>query len=220
MLLACAASANTRHETRNVKMSIDLGLSDRFTPFIKYNAKAGRWTVRRDDNEVEIVNPRFAIDFDGIETGWLNYPKGDAPKRVFDLPNGGERQPKPAPIGSIDFKRGFVVHVFASEPRDELGGDPLGLREFSSTALAVRKPINRAYEEYLRERLNNPGKIPIFRCDGTNVIKGKAGDSFEPRLVLEGWVERLLEFEGDGGGPVTQAPPAAAVDDRRDDYPV
>jgi hypothetical protein len=203
-----------------MKMSIDLGLSDGFTPFIKYNAKTGCWFVRHGESEVEVVNPRFAIDFDSIETGWFIYPKGGAPRRVLDLPDGGGRQPKPDPLGSIDWKRGFAVPVFASEPLDELGRESLGSREWSSTALAARKAINRMYEVYIRERLNHPGKVPVFRCDGTNIIRGKAGDSFEPRLVLEGWVERPSEFEGDDGEADSQTPPPAASGDQRGDIRV
>ena len=54
-------------------MSLNLSTGGDFSPFLKYNAKAGRWFVRGENGtDVEIEHPRFAIDLENIRQGWLD----------------------------------------------------------------------------------------------------------------------------------------------------
>ena len=119
--------------------TIDFSTNDTFTPFVKFDARSGRLTVRHGDQDVEISKPTFVFDMAHIQTGWIAFVPGEGPKEYFDTDEG--RQPRPEAIGEIEFKRGFKVQLFGDEPRAELDGEPLGLRDFSSTAMAVRRSL-------------------------------------------------------------------------------
>ena len=85
-------------------MSLDIG-SGSGRPYVKYNAKAGRWYVRGDNGEdAEIDTPTFVIDFANIASGWFLFRENQAPDRTID-PAMGTRAAQPTP----EHKRGFVV---------------------------------------------------------------------------------------------------------------
>ena len=64
-------------------MSLDIG-SGSSRPYVKYNAKAGRWYIRGESDDVEIQPPTFIIDFDNIVSGWFLFREGQAPDRALD----------------------------------------------------------------------------------------------------------------------------------------
>lgn len=195
-------------------MTLNLTTGGDYTPFLKYNAKAGRWFVKNENgDEVEVQNPRFAIDFENIKTGWICFPPASPPQFVWDY--NGERQPRPEPIGKAQYKDGFEVMVYGSDPVPHLGGQPLGLRQWTSNANAAKGSVKRAYDLFEKGKAANPKKVPVFRCTGVSIIKGINGDSFEPIFELEQWVERsrISEFETAPEAP----PPASPPDDELDD---
>ena len=70
-------------------MPLNLSVGDGdFTPFMKYNAKAGRFYVRPDGatEETEIINPILAFDMANIKTGWLYYFGGLEVQKNFGTP--------------------------------------------------------------------------------------------------------------------------------------
>ena len=88
-------------------MSLDIG-SGSGRPYVKYNAKAGRWYARGDNGQdVEIQAPTCIIDFDNIATGWFLFRENQAPDRAID-PAKGIRAVQPTP----EHKRGFVVMCY------------------------------------------------------------------------------------------------------------
>lgn len=169
-------------------MPLNLSVSDGdFVPYIKYNAKAGRWYVKPEGTteEIEITNPALAFDMANIQTGWLFYSEGSGPEKVWD-PSPSMMAAKPA--GPRKFKRGFEVMVYGNAM---VGGKKLGLREFSSTAANVITAMLRMYAEYEKGVATNPGKVPIFICNGVKPINGAYGVNYEPQFVLQTWVDRL-----------------------------
>jgi hypothetical protein len=172
-----------------------------FTPFIKYNAKAGRWYIKVDgqENEVEVTNPTLAFDMDNIKTGWLFYAEGLGPEKVWD-PSPVVAAPKPA--GPKAFKRGFEVQVS--------GAGAIGVREFSSTAGSVIGAMLELYAIYEAGKEANQGKVPVFVCTGVNPVTGKYGTNYAPVFKLNSWKERkALSFDGDGSkGGHWSDPPA------------
>ena len=50
---------------KDYKMSLDIG-SGSSRPYVKYNAKAGRWYINGENGDAEIQPPTFIIDFDNI----------------------------------------------------------------------------------------------------------------------------------------------------------
>ena len=152
---------------------------------MKYNAKAGRWFVRGENaTDIEIPNPRFAIDLENIRVGWVLFPQASPPSFVWDIQ--GVRAPKP----SGDYKDGFKVFIMGTDIQPALTNKPLGVREWSSNAYAAKAGMMDLHRQYWEGKEQNPDKVPVCRCVSVKVIKGEYGDSFEPVFVIEAWVER------------------------------
>lgn len=191
-------------------MPLNLSVSDGdFTPYIKYNAKAGRWYVKPEGatEELEITNPALAFDMANIKTGWLFYAEGSGPEKVWD-PSPSQMAPKPP--GPRKFKRGFEVQVFGNAM---VGGKKLGLREFSSTAANVIGAMLRMYAAYEEGSTTNAGKVPVFICNGVKPINGAFGVNYEPQFALQTWVERSRIPDFDKHEEAKAAAHAPADDD-------
>ena len=177
-------------------MSLDIG-SGSGRPYVKYNAKAGRWYIRGDNGQdVEIQAPTCIIDFDNIATGWFLFREGQAPDRAID-PAMGTRAVQPTP----DHKRGFVVMCYSEQ---YFGGTV----EMSSSSMHLCNAIKDAYEQYSAAKAANPGRVPVFACTGTVPSKDKFGTNYKPTLQLMKWVERPADLPDE---PAAQARPAAGV---------
>lgn len=163
-------------------MTLNLSTGGDFTPFIKYNAKAGRWFVRNEaGNDVEVPNPRFAIDMENIKTGWIHFSQTGAPEFVWDV--NGERQARPG----NQYKDGFEVDLYGADKVETIGTN-VGWRQWTSNAGAAKTAMLKIYTEW--ENAKQPGKLPIFQCTGITVIPSQYGDNYEPNFVLQSWVER------------------------------
>lgn len=170
-------------------MPLNLSVSEGdFTPYIKYNAKAGRFYAKAEGatEEAEIINPLLAFDMANIKTGWLFYQEGVGPQKVWDS---SASQTAPRPTGPQKWKRGFEVMVMGNGIIPGTN-QKLGLREFSSTAGNVISAILRMYGEYEAGLTQNPDKVPVYGCDGVKPIVGAYGTNYEPLFVLKSWVER------------------------------
>lgn len=169
-------------------MPLNLSTADGdFTPYIKYNAKAGRFYVRPQGapEDIEINNPRLIFDFANIRTGWLYYAEGTGPEKIWDP---SPSQAAARPTGPKKFKRGFEVMVFGGDNIPGIG--KLGLREFSSTAANVIASILKMYAIYETGAKTNPGKVPFFKCVKVIPIQGAYGTNYEPDFALVNWVDR------------------------------
>jgi hypothetical protein len=168
--------------------------SEEFTPYVKYNAKAGRWFFKNEDRpeELEIVAPTFHFDMDNIQTGWIFYAAGSAPIKVPD-PGPGVAADKPA--GGLAYKRGFWVTVWSAQT---------GVREFSSCAAAVIGPICEMYNRYEAERAQHPGQAMVCQCVRVAPVKGKKDTNYSPVFELKGW-QACPHFHQ--AAPVNQGPP-------------
>jgi hypothetical protein len=175
-----------------------------FSPYLKYNAKAGRFYARPEGggDEIEVAMPRLAFDMANIKTGWIFYDEGTGPEKVWDPSNLIEA---PRPAGPKKFKRGFEVMVYGPDAVNGLG--KLGLREFSSTAMNCIGSILSMYDQYERDAAANPGKVPVFKCEGVRPVSGKFGTNYEPIFALQSWVERskIPDFGDEVRAPVTPA---------------
>lgn len=148
-----------------------------FTPYVKYNAKAGRWYYRNEGSseDLEIVNPVFAFDLARIQTGWIFYAAGQAPQRVAD-PGPGVVAEKPP--GGLAYKRGFWVKIWNQET---------GVREFSSCAAAVVGPICEMYNTFEELGGQYPGQAMVCQCVKVVPVKGKKDTNYAPVFELKGW---------------------------------
>lgn len=182
-------------------LNISNGGGEDFKPYIKYNAKAGRWYVKKDEGEVEVNNPAFVADFDNIKTGWMHFAAGVAPSVILD-PSLEIPAAKPSEL----HKRGFELDVFSQA---SLGG----VCVFSSTSGIVGGAINEIYEQYLKDKAANVGMLPVIQCTGVTPEVGKHGTNYKPNLSILKWVARPAEFGSkapSAAAPVQQAPAPVA----------
>lgn len=184
-----------------------------FKPWVKFNAKAGRWYVKGDNGDVEVVNPAFVADFANVQTGYFYFAAGAAPQRKMDK-IAGQAEPKPdlkisdGKGGTKDaFKRGFSLDIFS---QNAFGG----VVELSSTADSMCGPINELYVKYLEAPESKQGLLPVIAVKGVNPIVGKHGTNYAPIFAIEKWVSRPSELMADpikAAAPAPQSPPPAAV---------
>jgi hypothetical protein len=177
-----------------------------FTPYLKFNGKAGRWYIRTDTGEdKEILGLTAIFDLATIKTGWIHFVEGAAPDMVWD--DDGTTVPAP----SRDHRRGFAVNVFS--PR-QLGG----LREFSSTSNGAIIAMKELYAEYEKQSAGiqqDPQKqpVPVVTCESVEAVKSKFGTNYQPVLKITKWVPRPHEMRD-------AAPVATAFDADEDDLPL
>lgn len=177
-----------------------------FTPFVKFNAKAGRWYTKKDEQdaeEFEVGNMTAVFDMDNLETGWFYFAAGVAPEKTMD-PSLSEPSAKP----SDNHKRGFQLLMFSEK-------NLLGVREFSSTAGAVIEAMNDLHDHWEAGRKDNPGKLPVVKCVGVLPVTSKHGTNYKPQLEIVSWTDRPAELAGDKpatkqADTKTSAPPPAA----------
>ena len=169
-----------------------------FDPYVKYNAKSGRWYFKDGDAETEVQNPTFVPDFEGIKTGWLLFLEGQAPDKVMDA-----NLSTPAPKPSDQHKRGFELRLFSNDSFK-------GIVELSATSMHLCNAINALYEQYEEGKASNENKLPVVKYTGSTPSKDKFGTNYKPNFEIEKWVDRPAEFDGAGSvGGETPAPVVA-----------
>lgn len=172
-----------------------------FTPYVKYNAKAGRWYTKKDEpdaDEFEVQNMTAIFDMDNLQTGWFLFNAGVAPVKVMD-PSLAEAAPNPGD----GYKRGFQVEVFSEK-------NLLGKRELSSTAGAVIDAMNALHDDWLAGKDANAGKLPVVKCSGVQPITNKHGTNYRPVLEIVSWADRPAEMQGAAKSAASNPAPAPA----------
>ncbi len=161
---------------------LNIGSSGEFTPYVKFNGKSGRWYRPGVEADIEIAPDLFLADLANIKTGWFLFMEGQAPQRVIDA-SLEHAAPSPGP----NFKRGFVVNVYSRKHFE-------GLAELSSASLHMGNAMREVYMQFQDQRGNNPGKVPVIKCSGNEMMKDKFGNNFKPILTLEKWADRPPEM--------------------------
>lgn len=148
-----------------------------FVPYVKYNAKAGRWYTKTDNgDEIEVANMTAIFDLAQIKTGWLLFSEGAAPDTVWD---NGSVAAQPSP----QHKRGFSVNAFSPK---ELGG----VREFSSSSNSAIIAIKELHEAFEAAPEAAKGLVPVVKCESVLPVKSKFGTNYQPVLKITKWVPR------------------------------
>lgn len=148
-----------------------------FTPYLKFNGKAGRWYTKNDaGDEVEVQNMTAIFDLAQIKTGWVLFTEGAAPDTSWD---NGSIPPQPSP----QHKRGFSVNVFSPK---ELGG----LREFSATSNSAIISIKELHAKFEAAPEAARGLVPVVKCENVLPVKSKFGTNYQPVLTITKWVPR------------------------------
>lgn len=177
--------------------------SGEIKPFIKYNAKAGRWFVGEDELPLPV---RLVADFQNLRTGWFRFSEGMAPERVLD-PALDNEAPKPGQ----GFKRGFILTVLSKQH---------GALEFSSASFHTLSAIADVFNEWEQ---GDTTKLPIIECSGVTAMKDKFGTNYKPSFRIKQLIDRPADLpnvkhEGtSGSASVVERPatrrPAVDFDD-------
>lgn len=167
-----------------------------FDPYVKYNGKAGRWYVKKDEQEVEVANPVFVADFANIKTGWFKFAAGMAPDKVFD-----KSLSEPAVAPTSDHRRGFEVRLFSTKTFG-------GVVVLSGSSMHLNNAIAELYGQYEAAPEAKAGKLPVVKATGTTPMKDPKGTNYKPVFAIEKWVERPAELNST---EPAKAAPAQAV---------
>jgi len=186
-----------------------------FLPIVKYDARAGRlFRVDRVEtangfasDAIDITSTFKAIvDFENVESGWINFPAGSAPSFVL-VPMGTPLPDKP----SANHKNGIRFMLKLS--KESGGAKPV--RELSGTSKVFLSGVEAAYLAYKAEKDANPGKLPVLTLEKTTPITTGQGDkrstNYQPIFKISGWAPRGdLTFQPKGGSAQPAQPAAAA----------
>jgi hypothetical protein len=171
--------------------------SEDFIPYVKFDAKAGRWFTKTDSGDEQEVREMTALfDLQNIKLGWLLFNDGAAPEALWD---NGKVEPQPSP----KHRRGFSVNVFSPQ---KLGG----LRELRSNSNAAISAIKSLYEDqYENAAEARKGLVPVVTCENVLPVKSKFGTNYQPVLKITKWVPRPEALPGAGIGhtPDQEVPP-------------
>jgi len=187
-----------------------------FIPFLKYNAKSGRWYSKQEDaaDDKEVKGMTAILDLAQIKTGKFKFAAGVAPDLKFDSSLGAGDAAKP----DETYKPGFYVLAFAKS----IGG----LREFTSNAGVVNEAMNELYDAYIAAPEAGQGKLPVVKCVEEKPVESKHGTNFKPVFAIQKWVDRPAEMPL-ADAPVKEAaitpkadvpPPAESVPDEEDEF--
>jgi len=162
-------------------------------PFVKYDARAGRF-FRRDrtesggqytNHDVDITNSFKAVmDLENVEVGFMKFGNGAAPE--FLLVKLGDPMPQKPADGT--FKQGarFMMKLHSS-----CGGD---VREISGNAASFLKGVDELHTIYEQQKAANAGKLPIVTLKTTIPITSGSGQkkstNYQPVFDIVGWAPR------------------------------
>lgn len=151
--------------------------------YLKYNAKAGRWSFRNlDGTESDLTDPTFVADLENIATGWMRFVEGQPPERIMD-----PSTDSPAPKPSDNHKRGFILAVYSKN----LFG---GVAEISGTSMVLANVIKNLYSQFEAEKGANAGKVPVIEAKGVTAQKGKFGTNYAPNMQIVKWIDRPADL--------------------------
>lgn len=194
--------------------------SGQFKPYLKYNAKSGRFSKanrtetpdgwRTVDEDIG-SSVTFAADLANTRVGWLHFAMGQAPRKEM-VKFGTALPPRPADLddeGRPAFKAGFEFDVI-------LQGEKV-VREIGGNAASLVAGFSDAFAAYQQAPEKAQGKVPVLSVTETVGIKSKSGTNYQPKVVISGWIDRPALFDETPAAPqpapapVAVAAPAAAT---------
>lgn len=153
-----------------------------FTPYVKYNAKAGRWYTKQDHEnaeEEEVKNLTAVFDLENTKTAWMLFEAGAAPQKHYDTVPG---VPDQRPEGDR-WKHGIEFMMYS-------GKNLYGVREFSTTANSVLEAYLDLWDKWDAAPEKASGHLPVVQCTGTAPITGKHGTNYKPEFAIVAWANR------------------------------
>ena len=165
----------------------DYGLSSgNFTPRISTDCRDGRLVVREGKEAVELELPvTFEADFEAVQVRERKFKDG---KMEDNGPYGG---------GTLedDFRPTLIAPLYSDEPRQELGGKPLGLRSYESQAYSARDAFQALDRQVATELPDHPDEVAVIELVAfEDSAMGAGRRAKRPVWAFKGWKPRRQEF--------------------------
>ncbi len=170
-------------------MSLYTAPSGDFTPFVKFNAKSGRWYAKKDGSEVEVQNPVFVADLANARRAWMYFQEGQAPDVVY-FPSLDAQIPSP----SEKHKLGVSVNLYS----EASFGGVVKLESNSTNTCSALGELHSLYEAAPESK---KGKLPVVKVTGVEPVKGNFGTNYKPIFVIEKWIDRPAAFDDEAEQP-------------------
>ena len=183
------------------------GGSGDFLPIITFAATTGEWLAHnsvndgsgwvRSRSEIDVPT-KVVMDLDNIEEGWILIGQGHVDMAMAKHGEGVPDRP------SVEHKAGFRI---------TLGNKALGVRQFSHTAKTVRGAISKLHDQWIRERADNPGKLPVVEIAKSETIEMEGRNGIlrfkAPSFSIVGWTANtaLQKLGNDGAQSVSASTP-------------
>lgn len=185
-------------------MALGLPAQGEFNDYIKFDARAGRFS-RMDNKEATDITQSFTAMFDlaQIEVGWALFGTNAAPEFVV------ARIGQTVPLRPSDkHKRAFRMKVKLGK---SCGGD---VREFASAAGCVIQAIDELHDAYSAAPESAKGQLPIVTMTGSSAVKTQTPQgmttNYRPNFVITTWQPRPADMPIDGEQATVRAPATVA----------
>lgn len=179
-------------------MSLYNAPSGDFTPYCKYNAKSGRFIVKKDYAEVDVEKPVFVADLANAKKAWMYFMTGQAPNVVY-FPSLDADLPKP----TENHKLGVSLNLYS----ENMFG---GVVKMESNSIITCSALGELHALYEAAPESKEGKLPVVKAVGVEAIKGEYGTNYKPLFEIEKWVDRPAAFDNVSSAPTSPATPASA----------
>ena len=157
-----------------------------FTPRLSTDCKDGRLVVREGTEAVELELPiAVECDFMTIQIRERKFKDG---KMVDNgIYTGGALED--------DFRPTLIAPLYSDEPRQELGGKPLGLRSYESQAYSARDAFQALDRQVATELPDHPDEVAVIELTAfEETSMGGGRRAKRPTWVFKGWKPRRQEF--------------------------
>lgn len=196
--------------------NLESGGNGDITPFVKYDAKAGR-LFRNDRSQdssgayssapVDITRSFKAVmDLENLEVGWVLYAPGAAPMMHLAKAGGAYPDKPSTPDG---FKKGARIIMRLGK---DCGND---IRELAGNSRAFLTALEKLYAAYEAGAKENPGRLPIVILKDTSPVTSGSGatktTNYEPLWEIVGWSDRPSDLTPRLKGSSAPAPAAAST---------
>lgn len=183
-------------------MALGIPMSGQSKPFIRYDARAGRFSKLEGKDQVDITQGFTAVfDMAQIEVGWALFAANTAPEFIM------ARVGKPFPSRPSDKHKAAFRLMLKLPP--SMGGD---VREFASAAGCVGQAIDELHDAYLSAVESKSGLLPVVQMQGSTPVKtqtpGGMTTNYKPNFAIVKWVPRPadLPLEADEAPAAEPAP--------------
>lgn len=186
------------------------------TPFIKYDARAGRmFRVDRSEkggewvtDSVDVTNGfSFVPDLANTKVGWINFSDQGPQKVLVRLGDTMPARPSGTNAkGKAAFQQAF--EILAALPAG-IGG---GIREFASTAGCVIDAVSELHDVFSASPESKTGKLPVVVLESAVPVKSGQSTNYKPVFRITGWIDRPPSLPAapaqNGFAGASQTPPA------------